>query len=241
MNQKIIWAFIGGLLVLTCFAIFSLGEWYGVKNSIIEKGKIEDRKIETENDIISSSSTNDNARQDSISKLELNYRETKNRNQNQKEKSSVKNWKTFINKNQGYKISYPDDTSVAQMGASGHEKDQDPTDGACITIQLKGGYVTVLGKTHTNDIETDCLRSGTGSDWGPAPDISAKIFGKKYIISGMETSSASAGYQKEFYYVDIPTGEKIEFGIEVNEKYAKINYLEAKDEVLEVLSSLEHL
>lgn len=155
---------------------------------------------------------------------------------------SYASWKNFTNSFQGYKFSYPASGQIAQLGTSGHGADVDPTDGACVSLKLEGGYVHILGKTKNDDMTGMCLRTGVGTEWGNIPDIQVEAFGKKYTAAGMGTSSASAGYRKEFYFFETSAGEKIEFGIEVNEKYApELTYEEAKAEVLKVLKSLEHI
>jgi len=214
MQQKILWALFGGTIILFVMGIFFLGSWYKPKDRIIDKGY---------------------PRAENIKNLNLN-----------KNDNILKNiptgWKTFANKSQGYTISYPDDGSVVQLGTSGHEKDVDPTDGACVTVKLKGGYVTVLGKTYSSDQAIMCLRTGVGTDWSKAPLLSVRAFGKKHSADGMKTSSASIGYQKEFYYFNLSSGEKVEFGIEVNEKYTpKVTHREAKEQVMEVLKSLTYI
>lgn len=220
MKQKIIWALIGGLVVIAGVGLFLAGQWYGIKTTAYQQ--VAQNKNTANQDWIKSK------RQENTNKNKVVGNEA--------------GWKTFTNVGQGYRISYPANKDVAQLGTSGREEDRDLTDGACISLRLDSGSIAVLGKISTPDIATMCLRTGLGTEWSPAPSLKVELFGKTYTANGMKKESASAGYREEFYHVNTTTGEKVDFSIEVNEKYApEKSYTEAKNQVLEVLKTLEHI
>ncbi|OGI26208.1 MAG: hypothetical protein A3J76_01305 [Candidatus Moranbacteria bacterium RBG_13_45_13] len=237
MKEKIIWGLIGALVILFLAGIFLLGKWYGAKKcglantSVTESSTVQEQGTATVEKTVPDKKTTGS--------------ETANQ-ENTSESTAVQKvpagWKTFTNSFQGYKFSYPANGKIAQLGTSGREEDVDSTDGACVSLKLDEGYVHILGKTRSDDQMVMCLRTGVGTEWGNIPDIEVEVFGKKYTAHGMGTASASAGYKKEFYFLTTDGGEKIEFGIEVNEKYApELTYEEAKAEVLAVLKTLKYI
>lgn len=231
-REKIIWALAGALLVAAFLGFFWLGKWQGAKKCGLTDGNLDtpnpaESQVPAivERKVPSKTAGNETAVSGNTSQIAEQTKEAE--------------WKTFTNNFQDYKFSYPADGNVVQAQTSGHPADVDPTDGACVSLKLANGYVTILGKTHTDDQATMCLRTGVGTEWNPIDDVQVEAFGKKYTANGMGTSAASAGYKKEFYYFKTNGGERVEFGIEVNEKYApETTYGEAKAEVLAVLKTL---
>lgn len=233
---KIIWGLAGALIILALAGIFWLGKWYGAKKCLPPLQGLGEKKVSVQE-------SGAVAIEQPVPAQETAGSEATNESKKQNgEQKTPAGWKTFTNQNQGYKISYPEDGQIAQLGTSGHEADVDPTDGACVSLKLDGSYVHILGKNKTDEQMVMCLRTGVGTEWGNISDIEVEVFGKKYTASGMGTSSTSAGYKKEFYFFETSAGEKIEFGIEVNEKYApEPTYESAKAEVLAVLKTLEYI
>jgi len=230
MKQKIIWFGAGFLAMCVIVGVVWLGKWYGGKN-FQSKELGETPRLANLNQNSVRQGQNWKSPDPNIN---TNYSVAK------KTQDQPEPWKSFKNTFQNYTISYPGNGKLVQLGTSGRKEDVDPTDGSCISIKFEGGYVTVLGKTRNQEITDMCLRTGVGTDWSQAPDIQIETFGKKYTASGMQTASASLGYKEEFYYADVPSGEKIEFGIEVNEKYApEITYEEAKKILLKILKNLK--
>jgi len=212
-KEKIIWASVGAAMMLVVAGIFWLGtQLYNQAKPAEESPAYKGKSLPAAN---------------------------ANKNKNPDSETS---WKTFENKFQGYEFSYPATGSVTQLGVSGHKKDVDPTDGACTTIHIKGGSITILGRVNNPDIIKMCLRTGVGAGWSKAPDLDVELFGQQLTASGMKTSSASAGYRKEFYHLNLATGEAMEISIEVNEKYTpETSYNAAKEEILQVLKTLQYL
>ena len=233
---KIIWGLIGALIILALAGIFWLGKWYGTKNCPPSFQSLGEKKVSVQESgavAVEQPVPNQGTTGSGTTDAEKDKEQTTGQ-------KIPAGWKTFTNQNQNYKISYPESGQIAQLGTSGHEADVDPTDGSCVSLKLNGGYVHILGKNKTDEQMVMCLRTGVGTEWGNIPDIEVKAFGKKYTAHGMETSSASAGYKKEFYFFETSAGEKIEFGIEVNEKYSpELTYEKAKAEVLAVLKTLK--
>lgn len=236
MKEKIIWGIIGALTIAVLLGIFWLGKWHGAKKCTLPLQEPGEKKVSVQESgavAIEQAVPAGESAGDEPANAEGSEEKSK-------EQKTPVGWKTFTNKSQGYEISYPESGQVAQAQTSGHAADVDPTDGACVSLKLPGGYVHILGKTRTDEQAAMCLRTGVGAEYSDFPDLQAEAFGKKYAAKGMGTTSASAGYKKSFYFFETGGGEKIEFGIEVNEKYApEPTYDQAKAEVLAVLGTLK--
>jgi|GEM_PF-1734721 hypothetical protein len=238
MREKIIWGMAGALIILVLVGIFWLGRWQGTRSCPLVPRDLGERKVSVQDSGAVSI-------EQAVPEKKSVEDKTTGAGESQGQTAATKEtagWKTFENKPQGYKISYPPSGQIAQAWTSGHEADVDPTDGACVNLKLEGGYVTIVGKTRTDEQMAMCLGTGLGTEWGPAGKIEVEVFGKKYTLSGMKTESASAGYKKEFYVVNADSGERVKLGIEVNEKYApELTFEEAKAEILAVLKTMEHI
>lgn len=243
MKQKLTWTLVGAGSV---FALIFLGHlaqsfWFAETNNSVPNTDNTQARNSTAREPITNP-VSQTGKPD-INRDYVPPAPPKNENEKLKKNESLTppGWKIFNNKNQRYKLFYPDTGQIVQMHTSGKEEDIDPTDGSCVSIKLRGGYITIWGKINNPELLTTCLRSGVGADWAPTSNLPVELFGKKYTAEGMETSSASAGYLKEFYHVAVTTGEQIEFGIEINEKYApELTYTEAKEEIFKTLKTITH-
>lgn len=141
-------------------------------------------------------------------------------------------WKIFKNFAEGYLIEYPDGATVENATDS-----TAPTNGAkCVKISNK--YVWVVISSRNNENEIDCLRTGFGEEWNNAPDEVVTAAGATYTAPGMKTEAASAGYYQDDYMFTTMSGEKIEYGIDVNEKYdTTMTKAQAKELVHKMVAS----
>ena len=122
-------------------------------------------------------------------------------------------WKIFKNFAESYLIEYPADATVVNA-----DNPAAPTNGAkCVKISTKYVWVIIAAKDIPDTI--DCLNTGFGTDWSNAPDETVTAAGPTYTAKGMKTEAASAGYYRDDYMITVASGEKIEYGISVNEKY----------------------
>lgn len=132
------------------------------------------------------------------------------------EKSSVDGWKIFKNLTQKYLIEYPSDATVTNGSATAGEKDKAAENANCVRISTSNIDVIIAGRSIDKGV--DCLRTGVGTQWSEAPEETVTIAGIEYTVKGMKSESASAGYYNDDYIVTLASGEKIEYGISVNEK-----------------------
>lgn len=141
-------------------------------------------------------------------------------------------WNIFKNFGEGYLIEYPDGATVVNVSDPAA-----PTDGAkCVKISTK--YVWVVISSRNNENEIDCLRSGFGTEWSNAPDEVVTAAGATYTATGMKTEAASAGYYQDDFLITTMSGEKIEYGIDVNEKYdTAMTKAQAKELVHKMVAS----
>jgi len=145
-------------------------------------------------------------------------------------------WKIFKNFAYGYLIEYPDGATVENGSASEGEKDKPANQAHCVKISTKYVWVVIASRDIPDNIF--CLRTGMGTEWSNAPDEQVTAAGQEYTAHGMYTSSASAGYYKDDYLVETLSGERIEYGIEVNEKYdTAMTQAQAKDLVHKIVAS----
>ena len=88
-----------------------------------------------------------------------------------------------------------------------------------------------------------CLRSGVGNEWTNTTPLSITILGKAYSFSGMLSQSASAGNHDEFYSGSLDSGEGINMGVSVNEKYDTkgTKFADKKAEMIKMIQSFKHL
>ncbi len=234
IKQKIIWVIAGAATILLLAGIFLAGKTYKETNRLLLETV--PAKIQMPAKISQNTGTEKTVPQNLYpenSTAEENNRISRN-------EAETSDWKTFVNENQGYKISYPPSAQVAQAGTYGHELDYNPNYGFCVSVHLDYGTIIILGKKHDEEDKMFCMRTGVGAEWSSIPSIEVEAFGKKYTAAGM--GSSSAGYRNEFYMFSADSGESVEFGIEVNEKHnPEIPYDDAKAEVLSVLKTLEEI
>ncbi len=247
-KQKIIWGVIGALAILILLGIFWLGKMYGIKKSAFRTGENTNTdKMISEIGDGGKVGIDENSGTVTIEKPVPK----ENTTPTEKEENSAipdakelekTGWLAYTVENQGYKFKYPATAKIEFLDPSHFEPGSAPPSDSCVTIRLAGGFVTIFGKNNDPNMAGVCLGTGLGTEWGPTGKFKAEIFGEEQILDGMKTSSASAGYRKEFYVFNAESGERIKFGIEVNEKYApEVTYEEAKTEVLDVLKTIEHL
>ena len=145
-------------------------------------------------------------------------------------------WKIFKNIGHGYLIEYPDGATIENASASEGEKDKPANQAYCVKISTKYVWVVIASRDIPDDIF--CLRTGVGTEWSNAPDEQVTAAGQEYTAKGMKTESASAGYYQEDYMITTLSGEKIEYGINVNEKYDEaMTKAQAKELVHKIVAS----
>jgi len=145
-------------------------------------------------------------------------------------------WKIFKNFAQSYLIEYPDGATVENASASEGEKDKAANEATCVKISTKYVWVIIAGRNISSD--TFCLTTGFGTEWSNAPDEQVTAAGQEYTAHGMKTEAASAGYYKDDYLITLTSGEKIEYGISVNEKYDnQMTKAQAKELVKKIVAS----
>lgn len=144
-------------------------------------------------------------------------------------------WKIFKNSH-GYLIEYPDGATVENGSASEGEKDKPATEAYCVKISTKYAWVIIAARDIPDNIF--CLRTGVGTEWSNAPDETVTAAGQTYTAKGMKTEAASAGYYQDDYQITTLSGEKIEYGINVNEKYdSSMTKAQAKELVHKMVAS----
>ena len=141
-------------------------------------------------------------------------------------------WKIFKNFAEGYLIEYPIDATVVNA-----DNPAAPTNGAkCVKISTKYVWVVIAARDITDDVS--CLRTGVGTEWSNAPSEKVTAAGQEYTATGMKTEAASAGYYQDDYMITTLSGERIEYGIDVNEKYdPAMTKAQAKELVHKMLAS----
>ncbi|OGD56949.1 hypothetical protein A2V71_03085 [Candidatus Berkelbacteria bacterium RBG_13_40_8] len=145
-------------------------------------------------------------------------------------------WNIFKNLSQKYLIEYPEGAAVENGSGTEGEKDKPANESACVTIGNDYVWVTIAGRFIADD--AFCMRTGFGTEWGNAPDEQVTAAGQEYTATGMYTSSASAGYYQDHYYFEVVSGEKISYGITVNEKLdGNMTKAQAKELVHKILAS----
>lgn len=156
-------------------------------------------------------------------------------NQNYPE-SAVTNegWLLYKNYQNNFLIEYPSEAKIEYMN--------DPTTNdirysKCVKISTDNYYILV-GSVPSSDDPIFCFRTGVGTEWGQGPTETVTAAGMEYTITGMHTEAASAGYYKDFFMISPVDGRvKIEYGIDVNEKYGTISKTSAKEIVHKIIAS----
>jgi hypothetical protein len=145
-------------------------------------------------------------------------------------------WKIFKNFAQGYLIEYPDGATVENASSSESEVSKPANEAACVKVSTKYVWVVIASRTIADD--TSCLRTGFGTEWSNAPTEVVTAAGVTYDAQGMKTEAASAGYYQDDYLITTTSGEKIEYGISVNEKYdTAMTKAQAKELVHKIVAS----
>jgi hypothetical protein len=178
------------------------------------------------------SKTNNNSNSNSTTK------NSNNTNQSQTTEEQAQNgagWKIFKNSH-GYLIEYPNDATVENGSASEGKKDKSAIDAYCVKISTKYVWVVIAARDIPDNIF--CLRTGVGTEWSNAPSEQITAAGQTYTANGMKTEAASAGYYKDDYQITTLSGERIEYGIDINEKYdSAMTKAQAKDIVHKMVAS----
>ena len=145
-------------------------------------------------------------------------------------------WKIFKNFVQSYLIEYPDGAAVENGSPSEGEKDKPADEAYCVKISTKYVWVIIASRDIPDDVF--CLRTGFGTEWSNAPDEQVTAAGPTYTAHGMYTSSASLGSYEDDYLIEVASGDRIEYGIKVNEKLdSTITKAQAKDLVHKIVAS----
>jgi hypothetical protein len=140
-------------------------------------------------------------------------------------------YKNYLNK---YRIEYPQEAKITDIS--------DPTVeeinySGCLKISTDNYYV-LIGTTPGENDPAACFRTGVGTDWNQGPTETVVVAGMEYTTIGMYTEAASAGYYQDFFMISPVDGRiKIEYGIDVNEKYGTINKADAKEIVHKIIAS----
>lgn len=178
------------------------------------------------------SKTNANANTNSTTKNSNNANQSKT---TEEQAQNGAGWKIFKNSH-GYLIEYPDGATIENGSASEGEKDKPATSAYCVKISTKYDWVVIAARDIPDDIF--CLRTGVGTEWSNAPDETVTAAGEMYTAKGMKTEAASAGYYLDDYMITTLSGERIEYGIDVNEKYdSAMTKANAKDIVHKMVAS----
>lgn len=147
-------------------------------------------------------------------------------------------WKTFINDDYGYRLSYPEGASISYADEN-EAQTQGLTKKACVEIKTDVWYV-VISASANKDGKIICGRTGVGSDYHESNDT-IKIEGKTYDASGFELEYASAGNHEAFWVVRLDNETKIEYGVTTNDRYGEVKFEEAKTIVKKVVQSYQIL
>ncbi|HOE15554.1 MAG TPA: hypothetical protein PLH82_02715 [Candidatus Paceibacterota bacterium] len=140
-------------------------------------------------------------------------------------------YKNYLNK---YLIEYPNEAKISDISDPAV---LDINYSNCLKISTENYYVLIGTAPGENDPAT-CFRTGVGADWGQGPTETLTAAGMEYTTTGMHTEAASAGYYQDFLMISPVDGRvKIEYGIDVNEKYGTISKIDAKEIVHKIIAS----
>lgn len=143
-------------------------------------------------------------------------------------------WALQKNFQNNYSVEYPKDAIVEDLS---DPTSSDITYSKCLKISTDNYYVLIGTAPGEDDIGT-CFRTGVGSDWTNGPTETVTAAGMEYTTTGMHSEAASAGYYRDFFSISPVDGRvKIEYGIDVNEKYGTISKEDAKGIVHRIVAS----
>lgn len=141
-------------------------------------------------------------------------------------------WQIYKNFAHGFLIEYPDGATVTNAGGD----DTAATSAYCVKIATKYVWVKIASRDIPDNVM--CLSTGFGTEWSNALDETVTAAGQTYTAKGMKTEAASAGYYQDDYLITTLSGEKIEYGIDVNEKNdPAMTQAQAKELVHKMVSS----
>lgn len=219
MSKKWIWivCIVSGLILVV--AVFSFVKYYQ----------------QQEKDNKSNSNINANANTNSISNVNANTNAKVSNGNTNAAPDPYLGWVTYTNSKHNYTIKYPagGTTSLEDTGVA--------NDDVCVKISTE--YIYAIIGIGTQDEKTMCLRTGVGNEWSNTSPLSVTILGKAYSFSGMISQSASAGNHDEFYSGSLDSGEGINMGVSVNEKYDTkgTKFADQKAEMIKMIQSFQHI
>lgn len=145
-------------------------------------------------------------------------------------------WHIYKNFTHSFLFEYPDGATVENASSSEGEKGKPATEAYCVKVSTKYVWMIVASRDIPDNVL--CLKTGLGTEWSNAPDEQVTAAGPTYTAKGMKTEAASAGYYQDDYMITTASGDKIEYGIDVNEKYdTTMTKAQAKDLVHKMVAS----
>lgn len=165
-------------------------------------------------------------------------------------------WLTYTNDVYGYEFRYPAAATVteasetafhlsaeeAQEGVTFRDVYERHTGKICIHVDYEFGYVAISAPVNRGFRYVICGRTGRAYE-GPGREETLLIDGRTYTAQGFEEQGPgeTLPYHNEMLRVDLDYGRTIEYGPKPVETATFEDYLEIRDQLLEIVQSYRKL